>query len=215
MPDPSPAQSGSLWLQLLLLIVLILCNAFFADSEIAIITLNDNKIRKMAEEGHKKARQVLKLTADSSNFLATIQIGVTLAGFLTSATAAQSLAGPLANWFVGLVPALEPHVAVIQNVSVVVVTILMSYFSLVFGELVPKRIAMQQAEALYRAFGRATGKSPMKQYILSSDPLFERCYSRPADKRRKLYNGMIKCELHMIYTHSKHSSAKKRENGSK
>lgn len=93
MPDPSPAQSGSLWLQLLLLIVLILCNAFFAASEIAIITLNDNKIRKMAEEGHKKARQVLKLTADSSNFLATIQIGVTLAGFLTSATAAQSLAG--------------------------------------------------------------------------------------------------------------------------
>ena len=55
----------------------------------------------------------------------------------------------------------------------------------------------------------------MKQYILSSDPLFERCYSRPADKRRKLSNGMIKCELHMYYKHSMHSSAKKRENGSK
>ena len=81
-----------------------------------------------------------------------------------------------------------------------------------YGE---RLLDVQQAEALYRAFGRATGKSPMKQYILSSDPLFERCYSRPADKRRKLYNGMIKCELHMYYKHSMHSSAKKRENGSK
>ncbi|MFR1434251.1 MAG: CNNM domain-containing protein [Acutalibacteraceae bacterium] len=112
MPDPAP--DGNLLLEILLLIVLILCNAFFAASEIAIISLNDAKIRKMAEDGHKKAKQVLRLTADSSNFLATIQIGVTLAGFLTSATAAQSLAGPLANWFVGLVPALEPHVAVIR-----------------------------------------------------------------------------------------------------
>ena len=150
MPDPAP--DGNLLLEILLLIVLILCNAFFAASEIAIISLNDAKIRKMAEDGHKKAKQVLKLTADSSNFLATIQIGVTLAGFLTSATAAQSLAGPLAGWFVGLVPALEPHIAIIQNVSVVVVTILMSYFSLVFGELVPKRIAMQKAETLSFAF---------------------------------------------------------------
>ena len=152
MPDPSPAQSGSLWLQLLLLIVLILCNAFFAASEIAIITLNDNKIRKMAEEGHKKARQVLKLTADSSNFLATIQIGVTLAGFLTSATAAQSLAEPLANWFVGLAPSMQPYLGTVTGVSTVVITLVMSYFSLVFGELVPKRIAMQKAEALSFAF---------------------------------------------------------------
>ena len=68
-----------------------------------------------------------------------------------------------------------------------------------YGE---RLLDVQQAEALYHAFGRATGKSPMKQYILSSDPPFERCYSRPADKRRKLYNGMIKCELHMYYKHS-------------
>lgn len=153
MPDPgSTATSGNLWLQLLLLIVLILCNAFFAASEIAIISLNDAKIRKMAEEGHKKARQVLKLTEDSSNFLATIQIGVTLAGFLTSATAASSLSEPLARWFVGLVPAMEPHLGTISAVSMVVITLIMSYFSLVFGELVPKRIAMQKAEALSFAF---------------------------------------------------------------
>lgn len=145
-------MSGNLWLQLLLLILLILCNAFFAASEIAIITLNDAKIRKMAEEGHKKARQVLKLTEDSSNFLATIQIGVTLAGFLTSATAASSLSEPLAQWFVGLIPALQPHLGTVSAVSMVVITLIMSYFSLVFGELVPKRIAMQKAEALSFAF---------------------------------------------------------------
>lgn len=149
MPDPDP--TGNLLVQILLLVVLIFVNAFFAASEIAIITLNDSKIRKMAEEGHKKAKQVLKLTEDSSNFLATIQIGVTLAGFLTSATAAQSLSEPLANWFVGLVPAMQPHAAAVQTVSVVLITLLMSYFSLVLGELVPKRIAMQKAESL--AFG--------------------------------------------------------------
>lgn len=153
MPDPgSTATSGNLWLQILLLIILIFFNAFFAASEIAIISLNDNKLRKMAEEGHKKARQVLKLTEDSSNFLATIQIGVTLAGFLTSATAASSLSEPLARWFVGLIPALEPHLGTVSAVSMVLITLIMSYFSLVFGELVPKRIAMQKAESLSFAF---------------------------------------------------------------
>ncbi len=141
-------------MQILLLLLLIFINAFFAASEIAIISLNDSKMRKMAEEGHKKAKQVLKLTEDSSNFLATIQIGVTLAGFLTSATAAQSLSEPLANWFIGLVPAMESHASAIQTVSVVLITLIMSYFSLVLGELVPKRIAMQKAEALsFRVIG--------------------------------------------------------------
>ncbi|MCI8554609.1 MAG: HlyC/CorC family transporter [Clostridiales bacterium] len=146
--DADPAPAGNLWLQLLLLLVLILFNAFFAASEIAIISLNDNKLRKLAEEGHKRARQVLKLTADSSHFLATIQIGVTLAGFLTSATAAQSLASPLSNWFIGLFPALQAHAGIVETASVIVITLIMSYFSLVLGELVPKRIAMQKAEAL-------------------------------------------------------------------
>ena len=160
MPDPDPTghmlllaaetgfSAGSFLLQVILLLALIFLNAFFAASEIAIISLNDAKLHKMAEEGHKKAQQVLKLTADSSNFLATIQIGVTLAGFLTSATAAQSLAEPLARWFVGLIPALQPFLGTVQGASVVVVTLIMSYFSLVLGELVPKRIAMQKAESL-------------------------------------------------------------------
>lgn len=146
MGDPDPA--GNLFLQLLLLLVLILCNAFFAASEIAIITLNDNKIQKMAEEGHKKAKQILKLTADSSNFLATIQVGVTLAGFMTSASAANTLSEPLAQWFIGLVPAAAPHTGLVETVCLVLVTIIVSFFSLVLGELAPKRMAMQRAEAL-------------------------------------------------------------------
>ena len=150
--DPDPA--GNLFLQLLLLLVLILCNAFFAASEIAIITLNDNKIQKMADEGHKKAKQILKLTADSSNFLATIQVGVTLAGFLTSASAASTLSEPLAGWFIGLVPSAAGYAGLVETVCLVLVTIIVSYFSLVLGELAPKRMAMQKAESFsFRVVG--------------------------------------------------------------
>lgn len=148
--DADPPD-GNLWVQIILLIVLVLCNAFFAASEIAIISLNDNKLRKLAEDGNKKAKKILKLTANSSNFLATIQIGVTLAGFLTSASASQALAEPLADWFVSTFAVLKNQGALVESVSVVLITILMSYFSLVFGELVPKRIAMQKAEKM--AFG--------------------------------------------------------------
>ena len=138
------ADPGNVLLKILLLFILILVNAFFAMSEIAIISLNDAKIDKMAEEGDKKAKQVKKLTENSSNFLSTIQIGVTLAGFLTSATAAQSFAVMLTN-------AVAPHLSaipksVISGISTVLITLLMSYFSLVFGELAPKKIAMQKPE---------------------------------------------------------------------
>lgn len=148
MMDADPPPTGNLGLQLILLLVLILVNAFFAASEIAIITLNDSKIRKMAEEGHKKAQKVLALTSDSSRFLATIQIGVTLAGFFTSAFAAQSLASPLSAWLQSVFPSLAAHADLIYSVSTVVITLIMSYFSLVLGELVPKRIAMQKAEPI-------------------------------------------------------------------
>ena len=165
MDDPDPA--GNLIWQFLLLFALILVNAFFAASEIAIITLNDNKIQKMAEDGHKKARQVLKLTADSSNFLATIQVGVTLAGFLTSASAANSLSGPLANWFIGLVPAAAPHQGLVETVCLVVVTLIVSFFSLVLGELAPKRIAMQKAEPLsFAVVGLLRGLSKIARPVV-------------------------------------------------
>lgn len=153
--DPAPTlpdMSGNIVWQIILLFALILCNAFFAASEIAIVTLNDAKLQKMAEDGHKKAKQVLALTADSSRFLATIQVGVTLASFLTSAFAADTLSDPLTAWFIRLVPAAAPYPAVVHVACTVVITLLVSYFSLVLGELVPKRIAMQKPEPIAFAF---------------------------------------------------------------
>ena len=141
MDDP-----GSIIFKLVLLFVLIIVNAFFAMSEIAIISLNDNVIDKLAEEGHKKAKQVKKLTDNPSNFLSTIQIGVTLAGFLTSASAATSFAQLLTDALVRLGTAIPA--SVINGFSVVLITVIISYFSLVLGELAPKRIAMQKSEKI-------------------------------------------------------------------
>ena len=142
----------SIVLKIILLFALILVNAFFAMSEIAIISLNDTKIERLAEEGDKKAKKIMKLTENSSNFLSMIQIGVTLAGFLTSASAADSFA-PL------ITAAVAPHVnpallGVIDTAALIVITIVISYFSLVLGELVPKKIAMQKAESIsYKIVG--------------------------------------------------------------
>ena len=139
---------GSIIIKIVTLFALIFINAFFSMSEMAIVTLNDNKIDKMASEGNKKAKQIQKLTENTSSFLSTIQIGVTLAGFLTSATAAQSFAEMLANAIaktaiVDLIP-----VGIISGFSTVVITLIMSYFSLVLGELVPKKIAMNKPEKM-------------------------------------------------------------------
>lgn len=144
MDDPG---STSLILQIVLLFVLILVNAFFAMSEIAIISLNDSKIEKMAENGHKKAKQIMRLTENSSSFLSTIQIGVTLAGFLTSASASQVFAQRLTDAVSPILPDGIP-VSLVHSISVVLITLIMSYFSLVFGELAPKRIAMQIPEKI-------------------------------------------------------------------
>ena len=142
----------SILLKLLLLFVLIFVNAFFAMSEIAIISLNDTKIDRLAEEGDKKAKQIMRLTENSSNFLSMIQIGVTLAGFLTSAAAADSFAPILTNTVAPLMPGIP--VGVIDTVSLVLITIVISYFSLVLGELVPKKIAMQKGEKIsYKIVG--------------------------------------------------------------
>ncbi|MBQ4267000.1 MAG: HlyC/CorC family transporter [Clostridia bacterium] len=132
--------------QIVLLFVLILVNAFFAMSEIAIISLNDNMVEKMAEEGDKKAKQIMKLTENPSNFLSTIQIGVTLAGFLTSASASTTFADMLTDAVMAKFP--TAPVGIINGVSVVLITVIMSYFSLVLGELAPKRMAMQKPEAI-------------------------------------------------------------------
>ncbi len=144
--DPDPA-TYDLILKLALLLVLILVNAFFAMSEIAIISLNDNKMRMMAEDGHPKAKKVLKLIESPSAFLSTLQIGVTLAGFLTSASAAQTFAEPMAYAISGAF-GWKDTPSWLSGVSMVLVTIVISYFSLVLGELAPKRIAMQKSEQI-------------------------------------------------------------------
>lgn len=135
-------------IQIVLLFVLILVNAFFAMSEIAVISLNVLKVRKMAEAGNKKAAKILELSEDPSHFLSTIQIGVTLAGFLTSASAASSFSEPLATQLLKWFPALEKAENVVNGAAMVLVTIVISYFSLVLGELAPKRIAMQSSEKI-------------------------------------------------------------------
>lgn len=140
------ADPGNLLFKVILLFILTLLNAFFAMSEIAVISLNDAKIEKLAKEGHKRARQIQKLTENSANFLSTIQIGVTLAGFLTSATAAQSFAALLTNAIARTAVANVVPLGLINGVSTVLITLITSYFSLVLGELAPKEIAMQKPE---------------------------------------------------------------------
>lgn len=139
-----PINKNSLLIQIPLLLFLIIVNAFFAMSEIAVLSVNNNKIDRMADEGHKKAKLVKKLTENSVGFLSTIQIGVTLAGFLTSASAATSFAEALTTVVSVKLPAVP--VGLIRGLSVVLITFIISYFSLVLGELVPKRIAMQIPE---------------------------------------------------------------------
>lgn len=130
--------------QLLFLLLLIFLNAFFAASEIAVISLNENKLKKMSEEGNKKAELLQKFLKDPSNFLATIQIGITLAGFLASASASESFADNL----VVLLNKLPIPESITKPLSVGIITIILSYFTLVLGELVPKRIAMQKYESI-------------------------------------------------------------------
>ena len=134
--------------QIIVLAILILINAFFAATEIAFISLNDAKIEKQAKEGNKKAKQIKKMLREPSKFLATIQIGITLAGFLSSAFAADAFADDLAPMLQNLMPL---GLAVWRNISIILITIILSYFSLIFGELVPKRLAMRNSEKI--AFG--------------------------------------------------------------
>lgn len=135
-----------MFIEILVLIVLILLNAFFAASEIAFISLNDAKIEKQAKEGNKKAKSIQKMLKDPSKFLATIQIGITLAGFLSSAFASETFANELAPLLNGVMPFFS--VAVWNKISIVIITIILSYFTLVFGELVPKRLAMKNYEKI-------------------------------------------------------------------
>ena len=144
--------------QLIVLVILILLNAYFAASEIAFISLNDAKVEKQAKEGNKKAKQIEKMLKEPSKFLATIQIGITLAGFLSSAFASDTFADMLAPILNNLIPAVS--LGVWRSVSIIIITIILSFFTLVFGELVPKRLAMKHYEKIsYATIGVIRGIS--------------------------------------------------------
>lgn len=133
-------------MKLVLIVILIFVNAFFAASEMAFVSLNDTKLNRMAKNGNKKAEKIVKMLVNPSRFLATIQIGITLAGFLSSAFASENFASVLAPKLNELMPVLS--LSAWNGISIVVITIILSYFTLVFGELVPKRIAMKNSEKI-------------------------------------------------------------------
>ncbi len=139
-------MENSILFMISLQVFLILLNAVFASAEIAVISINDAKLARMAAEGDKRAIRLARLSSQPARFLATIQVAITLSGFLGSAFAAENFSDRLVNWLVGLgvgVPA-----ATLNAISVVIITLILSYFTLIFGELVPKRVAMRKAEPL-------------------------------------------------------------------
>ncbi len=131
---------------IIILIILILINAFFAAAEIAFISLNDAKIEVQVKDGNKKAKKIQNMLKNPSKFLATIQIGVTLAGFLSSAFASDTFADKLAPMLNTWIPSVQ--LSTWKSVSIIIITIILSYFTLVFGELVPKRLAMKYYEKI-------------------------------------------------------------------
>ncbi|MBE7092050.1 MAG: HlyC/CorC family transporter [Clostridiales bacterium] len=135
-------------LQIILQLILILINAFFASAEIAVVSLNENKVKAKAEDGDKKAKKMIKLLKNPTKFLSTIQVGITLAGFLGSAFAADSFSEPLTKWVLETFNLNIGLAGTVDSIAVIVITLILSYFTLVLGELVPKRIAMKNAEKL-------------------------------------------------------------------
>lgn len=138
-PDPEPTNFIS---QLILIAILTAINAFFASAEMAIVSINRNKIRMQAEEGDKKAKLIEKLLEEPTKFLSTIQVGITFAGFLSSASAATGISDDLGQILAAY------NIPYGQELSLIVVTVILSYVTLVFGELFPKRVALQKSEAI-------------------------------------------------------------------
>jgi putative hemolysin len=176
--------------QLILQAVLILFNAIFASAEIAVISLNDLALKQTAEMGNKKAIKLVKLTEQPSRFLATIQIGITLAGFLGSAFAADNFSDYIVAWAVNSGVNLTP--AFLNTVSVVIITILLSFFTLVLGELVPKRIAMKKSESLAMALANfiyfvSIVAKPVVSFLTVSTNLILRLFGiNPNDNEEKV-----------------------------
>ena len=131
---------------IILQVVLIALNAIFACAEIAVLSINETKLERMAEQGDRRAKRLFRLTREPAKFLATIQVAITLSGFLGSAFAADGFSEPLVDWVVSLGVTIPR--STLDSIAVILITVILSYFTLVFGELVPKRVAMKKAEAL-------------------------------------------------------------------
>ncbi len=131
---------------LLLQIVLIFLNAVFAMAEIAVISMSEVKLTKLSEQGNRKAKKLLKLKGDPAKFLATIQVAITLAGFLGSAFAADNFSEYLVDFFYRFFPGAD--YTLLDSIAVILITLILSYFSLILGELVPKRVAMRKTEGV-------------------------------------------------------------------
>ena len=132
-------------MEILLQVILILVNAFFAGTEMAVVSLNATKLRKMQEEGDKIAGKLLSMVEDSSAFLSTIQVAITLAGYLGAAFAGENFAPVLSSWLYNDLGFQLIPLTALNSVAIIIITIILSYFTLVFGELVPKRIALQKS----------------------------------------------------------------------
>ena len=150
-------SGNTLILQILFQVLLIFLNAVFACAEIAVISMNGTKLDQLVAKGDKKAKKLAKLTEQPAKFLSTIQVAITLAGFLGSAFAADNFAGYIVNWLYKEGGPVSKDV--INSVSVILVTLILSYFTLIFGELVPKRLAMKKTEQL------ALGMSGMLRFV--------------------------------------------------
>lgn len=139
-------DDGHIFMPILLQIILIALNAIFASAEIAVISISDTKLERLASNGDRRAKRLIRLTKNPAKFLATIQVAITLSGFLGSAFAAENFSDSLVNWVISLGVKLPP--ATLDSIAVVVITLILSYITLVFGELVPKRVAMRKSEKI-------------------------------------------------------------------
>ncbi len=141
-------MDNPLWPILLIQIVLIALNAIFASAEIAVLGISETKLEKMAEEGNRRAKRLYKLTREPAKFLATIQVAITFSGFLGSAFAADNFSEPLVEWVSKDLGFTAIPVSALENIAVIIITLILSYITLIFGELVPKRIAMKKSESI-------------------------------------------------------------------
>lgn len=139
-------MNSSIGILLLIQVILIALNAIFASAELAVLSVNETKLERLAAQGNKKAKRLYKLTREPARFLSTIQIAITLSGFLGSAFAADGFSDPLVDWVLNLGIALPRET--LDTIAVIIITLILSYFTLIFGELVPKRIAMKKSESL-------------------------------------------------------------------